>query len=123
MWKSRKFQFIRFLFTGVFNTLVGWIIFSVAVLFGAPILLALVVSTTLGAVFNFVTHGAITFGNLNAKNFPSFLGVYSFVIASNYGMLLLVLPSIKDPLLAQILIAPFIALLSYFILNRLVFNA
>ncbi|WP_085310519.1 GtrA family protein [Planktotalea arctica] len=121
MWRSRKLQFFRFIFSGVLNSLFGWVCFSAAVFFGASILVALIIGASLGAAFNFLTHSTITFGDLSVRKIPTFMLVYAFIISINYAALLMMMALVPEPILAQLIVTPLIALFSYFIFTKWVF--
>jgi putative flippase GtrA len=85
------------------------------------ILAALIFGATLGAAFNFLTHSTITFGDLSVRKVPAFVGVYTFIISLNYVTLSMMMWILPDPILAQLIVTPFIAIVSYFIFSKLVF--
>lgn len=99
----------------------GWVCFSLAVFLNFSILTALILGATLGTVFNFLTHSTITFGGLSIRKVPIFLGVYAFITLVNYVTLLMMMSLLPNPILAQFIVTPFIAIMSYLIFSRLVF--
>ncbi|MEQ3748549.1 MAG: GtrA family protein, partial [Celeribacter sp.] len=52
---------LRFLAVGVLNTAVGYLVYVLAVLAGAPPQLALIVQFTLGVLWNYQTHARLVF--------------------------------------------------------------
>lgn len=121
MWRSRKYQFVRFIFSGMLNSLFCWVCFSLAVFLNFPILAALIFGATLGAAFNYLTHSTITFGDLDFRKIPAFAAVYTFIISLNYVTLTMMMWLLPDPIWAQLIVTPLIAIMSYLIFSKLVF--
>ena len=53
--------FTRFFIIGVINTLFGFLLFSIIILYGATTWFALIISTSFGIIFNFITTGKYVF--------------------------------------------------------------
>jgi putative flippase GtrA len=121
MWRSRNLQFVRFIISGVINSLFGWVCFSLGIFLGLSVFSALALGTTLGAAFNYFTHSTITFGDLDFRKIPAFAAVYIFIITLNYVTLTMMMWVLPDPIWAQLIVTPFIAIVSYLIFSRLVF--
>lgn len=75
--------FIRYILTGVLNTLVGYSFFVVFIFFSFHYSLAIFLATCLGVVFNYFTLGRLVFKNLNKKIFPKFVLGYVFLYILN----------------------------------------
>jgi putative flippase GtrA len=119
---QRYATFARFLIAGGFNTLFGWLVYSLAIIAGFSPWLALIFSTLAGIVFNFFSLGGYAFRDLSSRRLPRFLLTYAIVYASNLVCLKLIKGWIPDPILAQLILTPPIAILSYVLLSRAVFT-
>ena len=72
-WENR---FIRFLFVGGINTLFGYGIFSLMVYLGLNYILAALLATIAGIIFNFHTVGSIVFNDRRYSLLARFILVY-----------------------------------------------
>ena len=118
---DRHATFVRFLIAGGFNTLFGWMVYSVAILVGLQPWLALIVGIATGIGFNFVSLGAYAFRDMALKRLPRFILSYGVIYATNLLGLQMLKPWVDHPIWAQLILAPTMALLSYFLLSRTVF--
>jgi putative flippase GtrA len=112
---------VRFLIAGGFNTLFGWAVYSCAILLGLQPWLALIVGIVTGIAFNFFSLGAYAFRDLALRRLPRFLLSYGFIYAANLLGLHALKPWVEDPIWAQLILTPLMAILSYFLLSRMVF--
>lgn len=78
-----KEQAIRFLMTGVLNTLVGYLLYAFFLLCGLNYGVALGLSTILGVIFNFKTIGSIVFKANDNSLFLKFIAVYIVTFSAN----------------------------------------
>ena len=117
----RASRLLRFLLAGAINTLFGYAVYAVCILAGAPIWLALLIGMLAGTVFNFFTTGGYAFRQLSAKFYPRFLACYLLLYAVNLALIAGLSAWIGRPLLIQALLLVPLALLSYFMMARLVF--
>lgn len=76
-------QFVTFLFVGVLNTLVGYLLYVFFVWVGCNYIFAPLFSTILGVLFNFKTIGVIVFKSHNNRLLGKFFGVYGIVYVCN----------------------------------------
>ena len=76
-------QFVTFLFVGVLNTLVGYLLYAFFVWVGCNYIFAPLFSTVLGVLFNFKTIGVIVFKSHNNRLIGKFFGVYGIVYVCN----------------------------------------
>lgn len=76
-------QFVTFLFVGVLNTLVGYLLYVFFVWVGCNYIFAPLFSTILGVLFNFKTIGVIVFKSHNNRLLGKFFGVYGLVYVCN----------------------------------------
>lgn len=114
-------ELLRFLLAGAVNTLFGYAIYSVGILAGTPVWMALMIGMLVGTVFNFFTTGGYAFRQLSPQRYPRFVGCYLLL----YGINLLLIEGlslwISDKLKVQAVLLFPLALLSYFLMARLVF--
>ena len=80
---ARK-KWVKFILTGIVNTLVGYIIFVIALALSSQnIKISLLVNLLVGIVFNFFSYGFVVFNNLSAKQFLKFIISYLFLYVLN----------------------------------------
>ena len=115
-------QLFRFLVVGAMNTLFGYSLYVFALLVGLSYQTAVVCSTVLGAIFNFFTTGRIVFGNGALRRIFGFLMVYGVVLLVNLALLVLLVRSGANKVLAQALLLPCIVALSFVLNKYLVFR-
>jgi len=116
-------RFVRFLFVGGLNTLVGYCIFAALILLGLPTAAAVVLGTILGVLFNFISTGGIVFRNRAGRLLPRFLSVYAVQMALNVAALTALERAGLHPLVAGILVLPPLVVFTYFAMRRFVFGA
>lgn len=80
-------RFLRFLAVGVLNTAFGYGLFLALVHLPIPLWLALLLSHTLGVLFNFKTTGGLVFANRDNRRLLHFGAVYGFLYVANLGAL------------------------------------
>ena len=115
-------QFLRFLVAGGVNTLFSFGVNIAAMVAGLPVWLAMLIGTLAGIAFNFFTHGGYAFRDLSARRLPRYVLGYAvvYVIAlAAFHVLQLVVPG---PIVCQALLVIPMALLSYLIMSRFVFQ-
>lgn len=118
---SRRNRFVRFLIAGGINTLFGFVVYSVFIVAGVAVWLALLAGMLFGAMFNFFTTGGYAFRELSLSRFPRFVICHLFIYGINLTLIELVSTWLSNKILSQaILIFP-MAMLSYFLLARFVF--
>ena len=109
---------LRFLAVGVVNTAVGYGIYALAVLAGAPPQLALVLQFVLGALWNFQMHARIVFAVRGWSRLPAYIGAYLVIYAGNALALRMVMAQGAEALLAQLLILPFVVAASWLLIGQ-----
>ena len=82
-------QFVLFLMIGGVNTVFGYSIFALLISFKLNYILAALVSTVAGIIFNFNTFGRVVFKNIHKNLFLKFLLVYAVAYIVNVGLLTL----------------------------------
>lgn len=117
----RDNRWLRFLVAGGINTLFGFIVYSLAIAFGAPVWLAVLIGLVCGTIFNFITTGGYVFRDLKPARIPPFLACYGFVYVLNLKLLYWVSLWVVSPIVAQAIITGPIALFAYVVMDRFVF--
>ncbi|MBQ9253951.1 MAG: GtrA family protein [Bacteroidales bacterium] len=82
LWKIDN-KFIRFLFVGVLNTIVGYLLFVFFIWTGLPRTAALFVSYVLGVCWNYKTTGYMVFENRSNSLILKFFAVYAVMYVVN----------------------------------------
>ncbi|MGF6214008.1 GtrA family protein [Comamonas sp. 4034] len=123
-WIRRLLQvkLFRFLLVGAMNAAFGYGCFAGFLYLGLHYSAALLLATVLGVAFNFKSTGALVFGSKNNKLIFRFVAGYGVVYGTNVvGIAALKLLGVDPYLAGMALIVP-MALLSFVINNRFVFN-
>jgi putative flippase GtrA len=115
-------RFLRFLITGGVNSLFGLAIYSICILTGMTVWLALLVGMLSGTVFNFFTTGGYVFRQLSLSKYPRFVICYLLVYGINIILIELVCVWLNNKIMAQAIITPPLALISYYLMARFVFS-
>lgn len=108
-------RFGRFVVVGLVNTAVGYglyALFLVATPLGPQAALAL--SFALGVVWNYVTTARLVFDTRGFGRMPGYVIAYLAVYALNAQALRMATAAGWSPLLAQAVLVPFAAVLTYF---------
>jgi len=119
---SRKNEFMRFLVAGGVNTLFGFAVYSICILAGVAVWIALLSGMIAGTVFNFFTTGGYVFRQLALHRFPRFVICYLLIYGVNLMLIEFISPWLSSKILAQAIITPPLAVLSYFLMSRFVFS-
>jgi putative flippase GtrA len=115
-------KIVRFLLVGGLNTLVGFLVFSLAIyLSGGNVGLSLAANIGVGVFFNYLSYGIAVFKSLGKKQFAKFVLAYAFLYVINYIALKIMLGQQMNIYVAQFINLFYLAPLSYFIFNKLVF--
>ena len=117
----QRSEILRFIAAGGINTLFGYVIYSLGILLGAPVWIALLIGMLLGTVFNFFTTGGYAFRQLSAKRYPRFVACYLLVYGVNILMIEILSRWISNSLVTQAILLVPLATLSYVLMARLVF--
>lgn len=120
--RALEHRFVRFLFVGAFNTLVGYLLFWLALLGGADKFGAAAFATTVGALFNFISIGTVVFRQSGLRLLPRFLSVYAGQYAVNAAGLAVLGSAGATPMLAQLLLLPLLAGGTYLAMRSFVFD-
>jgi putative flippase GtrA len=112
----------RFIIAGIVNTLFGWTIFSILILLDIAIPISLFFGMSLGILFNYITIGGYAFKKFSKKIFFKFILSNLFIYLLNLLLLSLIDRIIINVIFAQLFLAPFLALLSFIIMKKIVFK-
>lgn len=111
-------RFLRFVATGVLNTAFGYGLYALLVLTGLHPQIALALQFAISIVWNYVVHARFVFGQDGFGKLPRYAGVYVLVYLVNAAALAALLSLDTGPLLAQLLILPFVVILTFLLLSR-----
>ena len=116
---------MRFLLSGAVNTAFGYTIFAGLVFAGLSPQPALILTTCIGVLFNYVTSSRFVFqGSSNRRAFARFIGAYLITYCLNAVLLEMFMRLLKlSPYIAQILLMPLSALLTFVLMRDWVFKA
>ena len=117
-------EIVRFVFTGVLNTLFGYAVYAALVYTGVAPALALLLATIVGVLFNFVSFGTLAFKRLEARLLPRFLLAYAGIYLFN----LLLLEAVQryagaGPIVGQLLCLFVVAPAAYLVLKTQVYGS
>lgn len=116
-------KLIKFLLVGCLNTMVGFIVFSVAIyLTDKNIGLSLAANIGTGIIFNFFSYGLAVFKALGINQFAKFALVYVFLYIINYGAIYLMTGYNINIYVAQFINLFYLAPVSYILLSTWVFG-
>jgi putative flippase GtrA len=115
-------RFIKFLLVGVLNTLFGLAAYAILIRLGLPIWAALIGGAMAGIAFNFFTTGHLVFSDIAPGRIPRFVGAYLACYATNYVAIRILVSLRFGAIESQVLLAPMIAVMSYYLLSRHVFR-
>ena len=119
---SQGRRFARFLLVGLLNTAFGFAVYAALIYARLPVWLALVGGNVAGICFNFLTTGHFVFLDASLVRLPRFAGVYLLCYAVNYAAVRALIHMGLGAIVAQALISPCIAVLSFLLMLRYVFN-
>jgi putative flippase GtrA len=117
-----KVKFLRFLLVGLLNSTFGYSCFAGFMYLGCHYSIALFLATVLGVLFNFKSTGSLVFGSKNNRLIFKFVAGYSFVYFVNLGCIAVLEHFGVIPYISGIALILPMAILSFIINNRFVFN-
>jgi putative flippase GtrA len=115
-------QAFKFLLVGVFNTVIGYLLFALLSFAGIETSLALALTYVLGVLCNFFTTGQFVFGTSHPKFLLRFLLVYIVIYMLNLGLIMIMMRGGVGKLAAQAMLVPLMALLSFGALKSFAFK-
>jgi putative flippase GtrA len=115
---------IKFLFTGIVNTIFGYLAFALLIYFDYDYLIALLISTILGVLFNYFSYGVYVFSSKTSPlKFFKFIVSYILIYCFNTLMLhVLKIVLMLDIYFLQMICIPFNVVISWVLMNRWVFK-
>ncbi len=111
-------RFVKFIIVGVLNTLFGYAVFAMLVILNVPPQPALALAFAIGVVWNYWTHARLVFGQKGLSRLPAYAASYLFIYGLNSGGLALTLRAGSSPLMAQAVLAPVAAVISFFVISK-----
>jgi putative flippase GtrA len=114
---------LRFLLAGGINTLFGFTAYSILIVSGVVVWIAVFLGMLAGTAFNFLTTGGYVFRDMSLHRLPLFLFFYFAVFAINLVLIECLSSFITNKILLQALISPLLAIISYFLMSRCVFKS
>lgn len=115
-------RFLLFLFVGGINTLFGYGIFALFIFCGIHYMIATLLSTVMGILFNFKSTGGIVFKNKDNGLIFKFFSVYAITFILNVLFLKIALYNNFNIYIASFAITIPMAFVSYFLQKNLVFR-
>jgi putative flippase GtrA len=115
-------QLIRFLITGVVNTLFGLGVYVACIAASLAPWLAMLVGTVAGIAFNFFSLGSYAFRDRSLHRLPRFVCSYGLTYLFNLAAFDGLHGWVRDPVWCQVLLTPVVALFSYLLMSRFVFG-
>jgi len=110
---SETRRILRFLAVGGLNTAFSYTCFLGLHLLGAPLWAAIMISTVLGVLFNFMSFGALVFRPARGAALVRFILLYTVIASINYFVLRLLTALTVPPWLGQAICLPVLAFSSY----------
>ncbi len=115
-------QLGKFLVVGLMNTFIGYSIFALLTVLHFGPATALILTYVIAVPVNYFTTGKLVFGITNFRSFLLFIMSYVAIYYINLFALTRLIQIGISQILAQALIVPFIAILSFVIFKMLVFK-
>jgi putative flippase GtrA len=119
--RAPRLEAVRFVLTGVLNTIFGYSVYLALLFGGLPPVAALACATVIGAVFNYFTFARMVFFHRLMDRLPRFAGAYLIVFTANAIAMKILLGAGVAPALTQALLTPVAAAGSYFLFRTYVF--
>ena len=113
---------IRFLFAGVVNTVVGLVVYATLLYLELDYVNALLATVTAAFVFNLASYAVAFRSSLSLGVTARFLAVFAILFVFNLILLRVFLSQGYGPMLGQVFAAPFVAVLSFLLLDSFVFR-
>lgn len=110
-------RFIRFVIVGVVNTAFGYGLYALLVLSTAPPQIALFLSFFIGVLWNYFTTARFVFEVSGFGRLPAYAACYIFVYMLNAGSLHVAIDSGVAPLIAQAVLTPVAAVLTFVLVS------
>ncbi len=115
---SPRKQFVLFIIAGLVNTAFGYGVYALLVWLGLPPKLALALSFAIGVVWNYFTHARIVFQQKGFDRILPYVGAYLVILGVNTVLLDVLMRLGLGPYVAQALLAPVSAGMSFVLLSK-----
>jgi putative flippase GtrA len=114
----------KFLAAGILNTIFGYVIYAVLLLFGCKYHMALLFATLAGVVFNYFNYANTVFTERSSwLIFLKFISAYALIYCLNAaGLSALISNFYLSPYMAQVICVPLSVLISWLLMNYWVFK-
>lgn len=124
MEKFLELKKIKFLATGIINTIFSYAIFSLLIYAQLQVNYALFFSTIAGVIFNYFSYkGAVFKKKANLGNFSKHVFTYFIIYCLNVGIVYLIFNFITvNAYVAQLICIPILVLISWILMNKWVFK-
>ncbi|QMV12977.1 GtrA family protein [Vibrio spartinae] len=117
-----QFEFIKYLFIGLVNTIFGYSVYSIFIYIGLNYSIALMMATTIGVIFNYNTYRSFLFNKRGErKAFIKFLSGYVMVYFVNL-LLLGYLNLLFNEYISQMICIPPVVIFNWIIFKYWVFK-
>lgn len=117
-------KFIKFLITGVLNTIFGYSVYAALIYINLPYYVALFIATVSGIIFNYFSFGSIVFHTKNAWHiFGKFVMAYAVIYIVNALFLNVLTNSLHlNPYIGQAICIPLNVLASWLLMSFWVYK-
>lgn len=120
--QGRKAEVMRFVFVGIINTCVSYLIYALLLSVGLQYQMANLIALVIGILFSFKTQGHLVFNNRNNRLLGRFILSWVFIYACVILLIGRIIDFGFDAYAAGALALPFSAVLSYVIQKHFVFK-
>jgi putative flippase GtrA len=117
-------KLIKFLVAGVLNTVFGYAVYAGLLYIETPYLIALLIATVAGVIFNYFTFGRMVFqGSSSWLAFGKFVIAYAIIYGANAIFLQTLTKNfLLSPYLGQMICIPLSVFLSWLLMNYWVYK-
>jgi len=116
-----RIQFLRFILVGIFNTMLAYAVYALALAVGFPYPLANFIALICGIIIGFMTQGKIVFFNSDHSRFWRFLLCWTLIYCVNIAIISKLINLGFTPYAAGAIALPVIAVLSFTVQKLFVF--
>ena len=116
-------KFVKYLFVGGSNVLLGYLIYASLILSGFSIIVAVCANYLFGILYSFSLNARWVFNHLGWSRLPIFTAIHSSMLITNIWLVNTLTSTYElNKFSAQAVILPTLALANYTILKNLVFR-
>jgi putative flippase GtrA len=120
--KFLRYQYIRFILTGLINTIFGYGLYIIFLYLKLTPTYSMILTTIFGIIFNFKTIGTYVFKNKSKFLFFKFILVYLITLSFNIETIQLISKFYSDSRIAGFLSIILGSVLSFTLNKKFVFN-